>query len=318
MPVSAWRRFFLLLLALLVTACSSSSEPPLRVGTNLWLGYEPLYLARDIGSLPPEAIRLVEMPSTTDVLHALRARTLEAAALTLDEVIALRAEGLDLQVALVLDFSSGADALIARPALGAVNALAGRRIGYEESAVGAVILNAALEAAGLTPAQVELVALTPDEHVSAYLDGRVDAVVTYEPARSRLLEAGGHLLFDSRQIPGEIVDVLAVRADIAARQARRLSLLRNGWFAALEYLRHYPVAAREAMALRHQRTPDQLTSGFDGIRLAGVDVNRELLAGQPPLLRGNASALAELMMGAGLLARVPDLAGLVLRFGSDP
>mgnify|MGYP000650335553 CR=1 FL=1 len=35
--------------AALLSACGARYEAPLTVGTNTWTGYEPLYLARDLG-----------------------------------------------------------------------------------------------------------------------------------------------------------------------------------------------------------------------------------------------------------------------------
>ncbi|WP_459866025.1 hypothetical protein [Endothiovibrio diazotrophicus] len=39
--------------ALLSAGCQADSGEPLRVGANTWLGYEPLYLAREEGLLDP-------------------------------------------------------------------------------------------------------------------------------------------------------------------------------------------------------------------------------------------------------------------------
>jgi len=43
--------FFLLapLILSVLFACSAEQESPLRVGTNIWPGYEPFYLARELG-----------------------------------------------------------------------------------------------------------------------------------------------------------------------------------------------------------------------------------------------------------------------------
>ncbi|WP_254517510.1 ABC transporter substrate-binding protein, partial [Salmonella enterica] len=76
---------------------------------------------------------------------------LEAAALTLDEVLLGRNQGLDLRVILVLDISTGADVVVAAPHVHSLADLKGRRIGFEEGATGALMMNAVLAAAGLGP-----------------------------------------------------------------------------------------------------------------------------------------------------------------------
>ena len=57
---------------------------------------------------------------------------------------------------------------------------------------------------------VKAVNKLPDEGAQAFRRGEVEAVITYEPDLGKLLrEKGAHLVFTSREIPGEIVDVMA-------------------------------------------------------------------------------------------------------------
>ena len=114
-----------------LTGCSDPPSP-LNVGTTVFPGYELLFLAREQGLLPEPGIRLVELLSSTDNLRLLAAGRLQAATLTLDEVLTARADGLDLRVVLVLDVSAGADAVMVRPHVRGLSELAGKRIGVED------------------------------------------------------------------------------------------------------------------------------------------------------------------------------------------
>ena len=201
---------FYLMLTLLVSACNST-EPQLRIGTTIWPGYEPLYLARSLGYYDDTQVKLIELSTASDVIHSLRSGTLEGAALTLDETLTLLDDGFDLKVILVMDFSDGGDALLAKPEITSIKALRGKRIAVENSNVGAILLDGALLAAELTAADVEIISCTLEEHINCY--SSADAVVTYEPFRTKLLQLGAHQLFDSSQMPGRIVDVLVVHAE---------------------------------------------------------------------------------------------------------
>ena len=44
----------------MLAACAREPDTPLRIGTNVWIGSEPLYLARELGRLEPSAVQLVE------------------------------------------------------------------------------------------------------------------------------------------------------------------------------------------------------------------------------------------------------------------
>ena len=94
----------------LLLGCNAD-ERPTRIGTGVWPGFEPLYLAREDGLFSKNDIRLVEMPSSHEVVNALVAGDLEGAAISLDEAISVAAEGIPLEIILVFDVSDGADAL---------------------------------------------------------------------------------------------------------------------------------------------------------------------------------------------------------------
>ncbi|MDQ6966158.1 MAG: hypothetical protein Q9M23_04455, partial [Mariprofundaceae bacterium] len=76
-----------LLLTQLLAACTPAPKPDLRIGTNIWPGYEPLYLARSLGLFKDTGISLIEYPSSTETMRALRHGSIEAGALTLDEAL---------------------------------------------------------------------------------------------------------------------------------------------------------------------------------------------------------------------------------------
>ena len=59
--VSAW-----------LAGCGPASPPaPWRIAVNPWVGYEPLVLAQETGTLPP-AMRVVELASNTETKRAFR------------------------------------------------------------------------------------------------------------------------------------------------------------------------------------------------------------------------------------------------------
>ena len=115
-------------------------EPLLRVSGITWVGYEPFFLARQLDLLPPEQVRLIDSPSNTNSLMQLAAGEVEAATLTLDEFILARAGGIPVQVALIFDTSRGADVVMCRRDIRSLGQLAGKRIGVEETAAGALML----------------------------------------------------------------------------------------------------------------------------------------------------------------------------------
>lgn len=283
-------------------------EPLLRVSGITWVGYEPLFLARQLELLPPDRIRLIDSPSNTNSLMQLATGEVEAATLTLDEFILARAGGIPVQVALVFDTSQGADVVMSRPEITTIEQLAGKRIGVEETAAGALMLHKSLEAADLTPDEVTRIPLIGGEHVAAFESGRVDAVVSYEPYASRLESVGARRLYDSSAFPGLIVDVLAVHENAITQQPHALHALLDAHFEALGALRANPGRAYRLMAPRLGLTTEETRRAFEGIRLFGITLNRQWLQGTAEPFREVAADVARIMRANALIDDTPDLA----------
>ena len=80
-------------LALALAGCTREPETALRIGTNVWIGSEPLYLARELGSLDPAPVQLVEYPSASEVLRAFRNQAIDGMVISLDELFGLAVDG---------------------------------------------------------------------------------------------------------------------------------------------------------------------------------------------------------------------------------
>ena len=218
-----------LLLVLPLLGCMRESEPALRIGTNVWIGSEPLYLARELGRFDPRQVELVEYPSASEVLRAFRNQAIDGMVISLDELFELAVDGFQPRIVLVVDISHGADVVVGRKGLKTMRDLQGKSVAVESSALGAFVLSRALALNGMQAGDVNVVHLESNEQPGAFEKGLVDGAVTFDPYRGQFLQAGAKTLFDSTQIPGEIVDLLAVRAsvveqrpDARARASRRL------------------------------------------------------------------------------------------------
>lgn len=303
---------FLLLLSwtLLVAGCLSSRPEPLRTATNVWPGYEPLYAARELGLLDPRRVHLVEASSATEVSRMFRNGAIDAGGLTLDEAMRLADNGVDLAIVLVTDTSHGADAIVARPELSSLRDLEGRRLGLEGSALGALVAARAFDLHGIDATKITLVSLEIQEHERAFDDERVDAVVTFEPVRSALLGKGAVSLFDSTQIPGEIVDVLVVRRRYLEQEPAIVDHLLAAWLEVVSRLDARPEQVLPIMAAREQMTVGAFRAALSGLDIPNEAANEKLLT-DPSGLRASGSRLSALMVERGLLSRPADIASML-------
>lgn len=219
LPSTRVYHWFILLSALILASCTPQKTPQIRVGTNLWPGYEILYVAREQGAFKDIPIRFMEYRNASQVIDNLLKGNINMAALTLDEVIRVVNEGLDIKIIWVFNVSNGADALVGNTAITQLNDIKGKRIGVERTAVGEYMLHRILQHAQLTLDDVTVVDVPAHKHVQGISNSSLDAVITFEPYVHELTSLGFNTLFTSKDLPNEIIDVLAVQADFAQRNS---------------------------------------------------------------------------------------------------
>ncbi len=298
MRITGFFDLFILTLAILFSASSYSQT--LRVGTTLWPGYEPLYLAQEINAYKQD-IRMIHYPSTSEVLRAFKNRTLEAAALTLDEVVSLVSSGLKVEVILVLDISEGADVIMAHPGIKDMQGLIGAKVAVESTAVGAYTLSRALEVHKIDLNKISLVNVEFSRHKDAFENKIADAIVTFEPVRTQLLNAGAIEIFSSKELPGEIVDVLVVHADAIHSHHDEILDMSQGWFKALEQLHKNPISSYEFIASRMKISKQEAKESYFGLTLPNLAENKRLLLGKQPPLSQTFDRLTKHMERSGLI-----------------
>lgn len=267
------RRLILVFVCLSLLACQGEPEE-LRIGGNRWLGYAPLYLADELQWLQPAGLRLVEYPDTTGVLRGFRNGLLDAALLTLDEALALQSSGHDLELLLVTDISAGADTLYAREPIRHIGDLKNQRIGVENTALGAFILARVLDKADLERSDIQVIDLPVPEHVGALRAGHIDAVITFASEGPALEALGARRIFDSREIPEEIIDVLVIersRVDAKARER-----IRQLWFSALDNWQQNRTNTDPYLLKRLGMKPTSLQMTVDGLVMGDKALNQHL------------------------------------------
>lgn len=291
----------LLVASVILTNCSDL-EPPLRVGCNPWPGYLALYYARDLHFFKEQDARLIDFDSTEDTIAAFRSGTIDAAAVTLDEALLLADKGQSLRIVLIFDTSNGADAVLARPPIETPAQLRGRRIAVETNALGAYMLARLLEFGKLQLDDVTIVHVPLQEQMQAYRDGKVDAVITFEPLRSQLLADGAREVFSSRDIPGEIVDVLAIRERALEQKGPQIQRLLQGYFAGLHRLQQDPTAAAEQLRQRTGTSGRVLLHAWQNMTLADRANNLQLLGNSAGGLDPVLQRLQKVMLDNKLLS----------------
>ena len=306
----------IILFATLLASCLSEPREPLRLGVNAWPPFELLYLAREKGFFDAEnvGVDLVDFSSYTGILRAYHQQNIDGFLATLNEVQIADNFQDQPAVVMVADYSFGGDALVVRRGIDRLISLRGRRIAFEESALGSYELERILEIGGLKQEEIVAVSRLPEEAEQDFHRGSVDGVITYEPGLGRLLRnEGARVLFSSRDIPGEIVDVMALRRSVLSGRADEVRRVLRAWFRAVGYMNEHPQEAAVEMAKRQHATVEEFLQGLQGARVPDLQENRDLLgsARLPGRLHDVAARLGDFLVRRGLTTKTAPPAELI-------
>ena len=247
------RRLRLLTLTLLGLSSmfGTAFAEPFKISHTTWVGYGPLYLARDLGIFKEEGVEveLITMEETTLRTAALMGGQVDGSAGTADEYPLYMREDSCLRYVLALDESAGGDGIVAINEIKSVADLKGRKVAFNESSVSQFWLNVLLKEAGLSQDDIEMVNMTATDAGTAFVAEQVDAAVTWEPhLTAGKNSAHGHLLIDSSASPGVIIDIIVVRCEVAEKRADDIRAIVRGWNRAIEYWKENPEEANAIMA----------------------------------------------------------------------
>jgi len=268
------------LLPLFLISCQATTPPApaLRFGVvSSWPGYTPFFLAAQRQLYRPTQVDLISFSSLYDSYRAFSQRRVDIVATTLFDAIRLADEGIPLKIVMVVDYSNGADGIVARQDIHTVGDLKGKRIGVPLGDSSHFILLAALDRAGLREQDVQLVNLSVEESAQAFAQGKLDAAVLWDPSLSEQASApGAHKIFTTSEIPGEIPDVLIVQKDLAEQQGADLRQIVLGWDNALRTWKTQGVEAEQTMARVLNIPPAEFAASVSGIALVDLEHNHRL------------------------------------------
>jgi len=259
--------------ALSLGATASLAAEPLvkvRLGTVAWIGYAPFYVAvaKNLFARYGLKVELQDFPDPATMPAAVRSGGLQGGMYTYDLIITAVAQAQKLRVVLPIDYSNGADAIVAEKSLASIADLKGRKVAYPFSTCDNLLVVFALEKAGLKESDILGIDTTP-ENVAAALAAGAVAGATYEPNITQILKLGGggkyKVLLDSSAAPGLITDVLFFDEGFIARNPKAVEGVMRGYLDGLALLRNKPEEARKIVAKYIGVTPEEVKQQQKGV-----------------------------------------------------
>ncbi len=262
-----------LLLYLLLVIPASAQRPAFTVGWSIYAGWTPYHYLVKSGILKKWADKYgiaikVQRFDYAPSLDAFVAGNIDACAMTNMEALDMpAASGVPTTVILIGDYSNGNDALLVRNGL-QMKDLPGKRMLLVEKTVSEYLFDRAMTLNALRGQikQVRMINTSDSDIQSAFIsDSSVSAVVTWKPMLSQLLKQKGVTsLFNSSQIPGEILDLTVVRTEVLERPdgagQKFAKALAGAWYEVMGLMAGQGPAADKVLAAIAEGSADSLAS----------------------------------------------------------
>lgn len=279
-------RYYFVFCILLFGGCSLQPEPVIRLAHISWPGFEALSLAKSENLYKNVNVTNFRFSNNREVIRSFENDLIDVAAVTLTEAIEIQSRNEQrIMIIGVLDISNGGDVIIAKKSISSLNDLKNKRIAVEPSAFGIHFTSRALESSSdIKLTDLQIVPATADRHFDLFKTDKVDAVATYEPSKSRILNKKGHVIFDSKSIPNEIIDVLIVKQKFSENNAKPLRSLMSGYYKALSLIEEHPEKSIKTMASLEEISHEDFKKSLSGIRIPTILESKKLLSGNQPTL----------------------------------
>jgi NitT/TauT family transport system substrate-binding protein len=251
----SWRIARLILTSVLLVACVRSPPPaapvPIKLGSYLWPGSYWIDIALKNGWFVEAGLSVQRVDVNLHYFEALDSVAdgrLDVMGFSQFDLVRHVAAGHDLVGVAAVDYSVGAEALVARPGIHRLRDLKGRRLSLHRGTYLEYLLAIIAEREGFNLAEVTLVDQAGPEALEDFKAGRIDAALVWEPYVTDALRAGGEALFSAADFPGLTYTVLALRHDFIQAHPRQVAALIGVWHRAELYLRDHPGEACDLVA----------------------------------------------------------------------
>ena len=244
-----------------------SDKPTFKIAWSIYAGWMPWDYADKKGIIKKWADRYninIEMVQVNDYVQSINQYSSgDFSGVTIASMDALTipaAGGVDTTAVIIGDYSDGNDGILLKNGQNVAD-LKGKTVNLVEYSVSHYLLNRALEKSGLSLKDVKTVNSSDANLVSAFGSPDVPAIVTWNPILDvAKKQPGAHLVFSSRDIPAEILDLLVVNTQTLEQHPELGKALVGAWYETLAVMGGEGEEAKAARAFMAEAAGTDLPS----------------------------------------------------------
>jgi NitT/TauT family transport system substrate-binding protein len=241
-----------------MSAAQAAPKKDFKICWSIYVGWMPWGYLSDSGIMKKWADKYginVEITRINDYVES----GFDGCAMTNMDALSIPAGGgVDSTALIIGDFSNGNDAVILKDKT-ALADIAGQKVNLVELSVSHYLLARALDTVKLAEKDITVVNTSDADMVAAYGTSDVTSVVTWNPLVSEIVAMpGAHKVFDSSQIPGEIIDMMVVNTETLKDNPALGKALVGAWY--------------ETMSLMLSGSPEGQAAKEEMAKASGTDL----------------------------------------------
>lgn len=291
--------------AALTATAAQAQDTKLTIGMSGWTGYGPLTLAEKAGLFKKQGLDVeIKMIPQKDRHLALASGAIQCAATAVQTHVSWNVNGVPITQIFLMDKSHGADGLAVREGVKSFADLKGKTVAV--SAAGTTphfFLAWMLNKNGMTLKDIKTVALEPQPAAQAFVTGRNDAAVSYEPYLStiRAQPQSGHILATTIDYPS-VIDTFGCDPKWLKANPKAAQGLTNAFFDALDMIEAEPKKSFEIMGAAVKQSGEQFAESAKHLRWSGREENRKFFAEE---LQPFMKEAADILLESGVIRSLP-------------
>jgi len=276
------------------------------LGMSGWTGFAPLTLADKAGIFKKHGLDVdIKFIPQKDRHLALAAGSIQCAATTVETHVAWNANGVPIVQIFQLDKSYGADGMAVRNDITSVADLKGKTIGVDAPGTSSYFgLAWILEKNGMTLKDVKTTTLSPQAAAQAFVVGRNDAAMTYEPYLSTVRNSpdAGKILVTTLDYP-YVIDTLGCAPGWLKDNPAAAKGLADAYFEALELIKADPKQSNEIMGAAVKQTGEQFAESASHLKWQDKAANQKFFAEE---LMPFMQEAQKILLSAGVIRKAPE------------
>lgn len=220
------------------SSAAAEEKSEFTLAWSIYVGWVPWDYADASGILKKWAdkygikINVVQVNDYVESINQYTAGQFDATVMTnMDALTIPAASGVDSTALVVGDFSDGNDGIVLKGKDKTLTDIAGQNVNLVELSVSHYLMARALETVNMSERDVHVVNTSDADIVAAFQTSDVTSVVTWNPLLSEIKALPNtSLVFDSSEIPGEIIDLLVANSETVKDNPKFAKALTGAWY----------------------------------------------------------------------------------------